>query len=104
MLNWLDTVVGYDWMYKRIASLSAYAFHTLSEIPGLFMLTPRPGESGLVSFRLEGRNDAEVVKMLHEKHNIFIRNIPSTHALRISTGFYNTEEEIDTLVRALREM
>jgi L-cysteine/cystine lyase len=104
VLNWLDSVVGYDWMYERIATLSAYAFHALSEIPGLLMLTPRPGESGLVAFQLEGKDEAEVVKVLNEKHNIFIRNIPSTHALRISTGFYNTDEEIDTVVRALREM
>jgi len=104
VLNWLESVVGHQWMYERIAALSAYAFHTLSEIPGVSMLTPRPGESGLVAFRLEGKNDAEVVKVLNEKHNIFIRNIPSTHALRISTGFYNTEEEIDTVVRALRDM
>ncbi len=104
MLNWLDAVVGYDWIYERIATLSTYAFHALTEIPGLVMLTPRPGESGLLAFRLEGKNDAEVVKVLNEKHNIFIRNIPSTHALRISTGFYNTEEEIDTVVRALHNI
>jgi L-cysteine/cystine lyase len=104
VLNWLDQVVGHQWMYERIATLSAYAFHSLQEIPGLFMLTPRAGESGLVSFKLEGKDDAEVVKLLSEKHNISIRNIPSTHALRISTGFYNTQDEIDTLVRALREM
>ncbi len=104
VLNWLETTVGHQWMYERIATLSAYAFHALSEIPGLSMLTPRPGESGLVAFRLEGKDDAEVVKVLNEQHNILIRNIPSTHALRISTGFYNTEEEIDTLVRVLREI
>jgi L-cysteine/cystine lyase len=103
-LDWLESVVGYQWLYERIAALSTYAFHALSEIPGLSMLTPRPGESGLVAFRLDGKDEVEVVKVLAEKHNILIRNIPSTHALRISTGFYNTEEEIDTLVRALREM
>ena len=104
VLNWLESVVGHQWMYEHIAALSSYAFHALSEIPGVSILTPRPGESGLVAFRIEGKDDAEVVKTLAEKHNILIRNIPSTHALRISTGFYNTEEEIDTLVRALREM
>jgi len=35
---------------------------------------------------------------------MYIRNIPSTKSLRISTGFYNTEEEIDKLVAALQEM
>ena len=103
-LNWLESVVSHQWMYDRIATLSSYAFHALSEIPGLSMLTPRPGESGLVAFRLEEKDDTEVVKILNEQHNILIRNIPSTHALRISTGFYNTEEEIDTLVRVLREI
>ena len=103
-LNWLESVVGHQWMYERIAALSTYAFHALLEIPGLSMLTPRPGESGLVAFRIEGKDDAEVVKVLNEQHNILIRNIPSTHTLRISTGFYNTVEEIDTLVRVLREM
>ena len=104
VLNWLESAVGHQWMYERIAALSTYAFHALSEIPGLSMLTPRPGESGLVAFRLEGKDEAEVVKVLAEKYNILIRNIPSTHALRISTGFYNTEEEIDTAVRALHEI
>jgi L-cysteine/cystine lyase len=57
-----------------------------------------------VAFRLEGKNETEVVNNLRDTHNFYIRNIPSTHALRISTGFYNTEEEIDMLVRALRVM
>ena len=73
-------------------------------MPGLTILTPRPGESGLVTFTLEGRNDAEIVTLLRDKYNIFIRNIPSTKSLRISTGFYNTEEEIDKLVAALKEV
>ena len=68
------------------------------------MLTPRPGASGLVSFLLEGRDVKEVVKQLSDKHNIYIRDIPSTKSLRVSTGFYNTEEEIDTLVQALGAM
>src|SRR5437016_2482943 len=103
-LNWLEHSLGYTWIFERISSISAYAYHALNEIPGLTLLTPRPGESGLVSFKLEGKNDAEVVNTLREKHNILMRNIPSTKSLRVSTGFYNTEEEIDTLVRALREL
>ena len=104
VLNWLEETVGHQWLFERIASLSAYAYQALKEVPGLTMLTPRPGESGLVSFNLEGRDDAEIVTSLRDKHNMYIRNIPSTKSLRISTGFYNTEEEIDKLVAALQEM
>ena len=68
------------------------------------MLTPHVGTSGLIGFTLGKLDVTEVVQKLHDEHNIYIRNIPSTNSLRISTGFYNTEEEIDTLVQALAKM
>ncbi|HEX9131783.1 MAG TPA: aminotransferase class V-fold PLP-dependent enzyme [Ktedonobacteraceae bacterium] len=104
VLNWLEETVGHQWLFERIASLSAYAYKAFKEVPGLTMLTPQPGVSGLVAFKLEERDDAETVTYLRDKHNMYIRNIPSTKSLRISTGFYNTEEEIDKLVAALQEM
>lgn len=103
-LQWLEDVVGYPWLFKRIASLSTYAYAALKSIPGLVMLTPKEGASGLLSFRLEGHDEEKVVQQLHDQYNIYIRNIPSLKCLRVSTGFYNTEEEIDTLVKALHEM
>jgi len=104
VLNWLEQTVGHGWLFERIASLSRYANQALREVPGLIVLTPRSGESGLVSFTIEGKDDAEIVAILRERYNMFIRNIPSTKSLRISTGFYNTEEEIDKLVSALKEI
>src|SRR6266851_2745037 len=98
------TYVGYTWIFERIASLSTYAYNALKAVPGLTLLTPRPGESGLVAFKLEDRDVSEVVMYLSDKHNIYIRSIPTTNSLRISTGFYNTEEEIDQLVEALLEV
>src|SRR5205809_1807729 len=71
VLNWLEQTVGYQWLFERVASLSAYAYKALSEVPGLTILTPQPGESGLVSFKLEGRDDAEIVTYLRDKHNIY---------------------------------
>jgi L-cysteine/cystine lyase len=104
VLNWLEHTVGYEWLLGRISQLNSYACQTLQAISGLTLLTPQPGASGLISLTLTNMDDSEVVKQLQEKYNIYIRNIPPTHALRISTGFYNTEEEIDTLVQALREI
>lgn len=104
VLNWLEETVGYQWLFERITSLNVYTHNALKNVPGITLLTPRPGESGLIAFKLEGRDEAEVVKYLCDKHNIFIRSIPAMKSLRISTGFYNTEEEIDTLVQALRDI
>jgi L-cysteine/cystine lyase len=104
VLNWLENTVGYEWMFQRISSLHAYAHAALQTIPGLSVLTPQPGLSGLVAFTLDGYDPVDVVTQLRERHNIYIRNIPTMNSLRISTGFYNTEEEIDTLVQALKEL
>lgn len=101
-LKWLEEAVGYQWLFERISSLHAYAYHVLETIPGLTILTPEPGVSGLLAFTLEDRDTKEVVKQLRDQHNISIRDIPSRKSLRVSTGFYNTEEEIDTLVQALQ--
>ncbi len=104
VLKWLEETVGYQWLFEHIASLHRYAYYKLQDVPGVTMLTPKPGTSGLIAFKLEGQDTAAVVKRLSEQYNILIRNIPTMDSLRISTGFYNTEEEIDTLVRALKEM
>ena len=104
ILNWMENSVGYEWLYARILSLTTYAYNALSKVPGLELLTPEPGKSGIISCTIEGLKDDEVVKVLCDEHNILIRNIPSTHAIRISTSFYNTEEEIDSLVEALSRM
>ncbi len=104
VLNWLEETVGYQWLFERNKSLSTYTYNALQTVPGLTMLTQRPGESGLVAFKLEERDETEVVKYLRDKHNIYIRNIPTMKSLRVSTGFYNTVEEIDKLVAALREL
>lgn len=104
VLNWLEETVGYKWLFERIASLSRYTYNALKALPGLTLLTPRLGESGLVAFKLGDRDVNEVINYLHDKHNIYIRSIPTTNSLRVSTGFYNTEEEIDKLVEALLEL
>jgi len=104
VLKWLEETVGHKWLFERISSLSTYIYKALQTVPGVTMLTPQPGASGLVSFTFEGHDVTDVVNVLRDNYNIYIRNIPSNKALRISTGFYNTEEEIDTVVQALKTL
>lgn len=100
-LTWLEETVGHEWLFARIAELNHYAAQALPTVPGLQMLSPRPGDSGLLAFTLAGQHPDEVVAYLSEQHHISIRTIPEMNSMRVSTGFYNTEEEIDTLIRAL---
>lgn len=100
-LGWLEETVGHEWLFARIAELNHYAAQILPTVPGLQLLSPRPGDSGLLAFTLEGQNPDDVVPYLSEQHRISIRTIPDMNSMRISTGFYNTEEEIDILVKAL---
>jgi L-cysteine/cystine lyase len=102
-LNWLEEIVGHRWLFERIAALNTYAYQALQSVPGLKLRSPQAGASGLLAFVLEGQSSEEVVTYLHDQHNINTRTIPETNSIRISTGFYNTEEEIDTLVKALSE-
>ncbi len=100
-LNWLEQTVGHQWLFARIAELNAYAFRVLQTVPGLQLHTPNPGASGLLAFTLNGQSPDEVVTYLRDEHHIYTRTIPEMNSIRISTGFYNTEEEIDNLVRVL---
>jgi len=100
-LNWLEETVGHRWMFERIAELHGYAFRTLQSVPGLHVLTPQPASSGLLAFTLEGKNADEVVTHLREQYNLYLRTIPERNSLRLSCGFYNTEKELDTLLKAL---
>lgn len=101
-LNWLEEVVGLPWLFERIKDINRYAASALQQVPGLTLLTPTPGESGLLTFRFKEYDEAEMVRQLQEQYRIQIRSIPSLKALRLSTGFYTTEEEIETLVQTLR--
>jgi L-cysteine/cystine lyase len=101
-LRWLAEEVGHRWLQERIASLNRYAAELLSEVPGVKILTPQPGASGLLSFTFARAEPEAVVRRLAEEHNVLIRSIHERQALRLSTGFYNTEEELERVAAILR--
>jgi L-cysteine/cystine lyase len=104
VFRWLEESVGLAWLFERVSSLHSYACAALQALPAVTLLTPTPGASGLVTFTLQGHRSVDVVTYLRDTCNIYIRNIPTYDSLRVSTGFYNTEEEIDALVQALQVM
>jgi len=70
-------------------------------VPGVTVLTPAE-PAGLVSFQVEANADAVLKALTGQK--ILIRTVPHPRSLRLSTGFYNTEEELEQLAAALRPL
>jgi L-cysteine/cystine lyase len=101
--EWLADEVGMDWIYSRIADLGKLAYKTLENIDGVTLLTPKSNMAGLISFNLAGIEPNDLVTALFER-GFILRTIPSPACVRLSTGFYNTEEEITTLGAAIEEL
>jgi L-cysteine/cystine lyase len=102
-LNWIGEEVGWEWVYQRIATLGRYCYDALSALDGVTVLTPRERMAGLVHFRVNEIAPADLTVKL-DAAGFLIRDTHDPDANRVSTGFYNTEAEIDDLCWAIREI
>ena len=103
-LEWLQgDEVGLQWAHDRIAALGRRCHDALSGLPGVTPLAPADGIAGLVSFTVAGMEPEQVTVALEDK-GFFIRHVEFPEANRISTGFYNTEDEIDAVAQAIGEL
>lgn len=103
-LTWLETAVGWDWALARIHSLAENARELLGALPGTTILTTH-AHAGLIAFTIDGIDPTTIASTLRER-NIILRTIPveSGYVLRISAGFYNTEDELLLLRDTLAEI
>ncbi len=102
-LRWIGEDIGWDWAYRRIATLGRYCYEALATLDGVTMMTPRDQMAGLLHFRVEGIAPPELTEKLGAS-GILIRDTHDPDANRISTGFYNTEAEIDRLRDAIEQI
>ena len=105
-LEYLLEDVGMEWIFTRIKGLARHMQALIREIPGVEVVTPLGKEAGMVEFHVAGWDPDDLCARLNER-NFMIRPEPK-HQLpapaRISTGFYNTEEELDQLAEVVREI
>jgi L-cysteine/cystine lyase len=99
--SWLAMFVGLPWATARATRLGALARDRLASIPGVEMVTPAGHGGTLVSFRIVGWPAAEASKELSARVFAIIRDLPALDALRISLGFWTTEQELERFCRAV---
>jgi len=99
--GWLSMYVGLPWATDRAARLAAAAADRLAAIPGVTVVTPRAGMGTLVSFRIAGWAASAAVAELGVRAFAIIRDLPPIDAVRISVGFWTTDEELERFATAV---
>ena len=98
--------VGVAEIEARNVSLAARFKAQLAEISSVNVLSPTDDaqSAGLVSFAVAGQSPDAVVARLWQEHRIVVRQVHYPEVIRASLHFFNTEEEVDTLARAVAEL
>jgi L-cysteine/cystine lyase len=94
-VGWLTMYVGLNWAMDRAARLAAGAYARLAAIDGVEMVTPAGHGGTLITFRIGGWTAAQAAGELGPRVFAIIRDLPPINAVRISVGFWNTEEELE---------
>ena len=100
-IGWLSMFVGLDFVYRRGSAMAAGAADRLASIPGVTILTPRHAMATLVTFRIGGWTAEAALDELGSRIFAVARTIPSLDALRLSVGFFTTDDELDRVAEAV---
>ncbi|RNC92199.1 MAG: cysteine desulfurase [Allomuricauda sp.] len=105
--------IGFDAIETYEKELLAYATEKLGQIEGLKIYGPKRNKASVISFNIEGIHPYDIGTIL-DKLGIAVRTghhcaqpimdfykIPGT--VRASFSFYNTKEEVDTLVEGVKK-
>jgi cysteine desulfurase/selenocysteine lyase len=112
-LDWLSRV-GVERVERYEHGLLEYATEQLATVPGLTTIGTAPAKAGVLSFVLDGQKTEEVGGMLdqegiavrsgHHCAQPILRRFGLEATVRASLAPYNTCEDIDVLVAALRRI
>jgi selenocysteine lyase/cysteine desulfurase len=101
-IGWLSMYVGLDFVHRRGAVQARRAADALAAIPGVELLTPRNRMANLVTFRIAGWEPQAALEELGARVFAIARTITLLDALRISVGFWTSDDEIDRFVGGVR--
>lgn len=97
--------IGGAYIEARSLELADMLKGTLRDLPGITLTGPDEPElsSGLVTFKVAGKEPRQVVEALWERH-IAGRQVPEPFGIRLCTAFFNTEDEVQRVAEALERI
>lgn len=107
--------IGIENIWQRTQQLGSYLRSAIEKVDGVKVHDIGSFKSGIVSFSVEGKSANEVKEYLYSKHiNVSWNGASNTYldmtsrgleeVVRASVHYYNTEEEIDALSSALKQL
>jgi L-cysteine/cystine lyase len=88
--------VAPDWRFERTAEIAGRCREALAE---RFEVVTKPDQAGLVTFRPAG--DAEEIVARLRERGVIIRFIPGRDLIRVSCGYWTSEDDIERLLAGL---
>jgi L-cysteine/cystine lyase len=86
-----------EWRFERAAAIAARCRELLAE---RYTVVTEPGQATLVSFEWTDGDPADAARRAFDR-GVVIRNIPQTSLLRVSCGYWNSEDDLDRLLASL---
>lgn len=103
-VGWLEMFVGLEWAHRRTAALAGRLRDALATIDQVEVPTPDPPPAAIVSFRITGWPAEAVAEELGRRVFALVRPLPEQELVRASVGWFNTEDELDRLVRTVAQI
>lgn len=98
------TTIGIKKIEDRILTLTDYLIEKIreTEYQILSPIENREVRSGIIVFRIPGKNSIEIVNELEKKYNVIVS--ARGNGIRVSPHFYNNEQDIDNLLGAIKKI
>jgi selenocysteine lyase/cysteine desulfurase len=102
-LDWFDHL-GWDWVARRTVHLATLLKDGLEGMPGVELKTPGAPErsAGLTTFAVPGQSGERLVDYLRREWRVLPRPIALPGHVRVSTAYFNTDDEIDRLLAGVQ--
>jgi selenocysteine lyase/cysteine desulfurase len=93
--------VGLEYIHRTGMARARAMAERLAAIDGVTLVTPLERMATLVTFRIAGWTAEAALDELGARVFVIARTVPGLDAIRLSIGFFNTDDELERLAGAI---